>query len=98
MYPYSRYFLTLVFVFWLSACGSFPVQEMSDARQAINAARTVDVKGKSNPLFLEAYNLLKNAESALENGEYDKARELAVKAREKAMASRKKAINSQITK
>jgi len=98
MFPNSRYCFTLLLALWLSACGSFPVQEMSDARQAINAARTVDIKGKSNQLFLDAYNLLKSAEFALENGDYEKARALAVTARQKAMASRKKAINNNGTK
>ena len=92
MFPKNSYFFVFLTVFWLSACGSFPVQEMSDARQAINAARTVNIKGKSSPLFLEASLLLKRAEFALENGDYEKARKLAVAARKKAMASRKNAM------
>lgn len=79
----------------MSACGGLPVQEMSDARQALQAAAEVGAKEKADTLYAEADQLLEQAETALNGGEYKKARELAEMAKEKAILARKQAADTQ---
>ena len=76
-------FVTVVLLF--SACASVPVQEMSDARQAIQAARSVGVDENSQANLVQAKKLLKKAEQALHTGEYKEARVNAVAARQEAI-------------
>jgi len=79
----------------MSACGGLPVQEMSDARQALQAAAEVGAMEKADALYAEASQLLQEAEAALNTGEYKKARALAEQAKEKAILSRKQAVSTQ---
>ena len=78
-----RYFLALALTGFLllPACSSAPVQEMSDARQAIEAAK----QGGSNPDLSEAEALLKEAQLALEAGNYNIAKRKANAARLSAL-------------
>ena len=69
----------------LFGCVSAPVQEMSDARQAIQAAKEAGAQPNAQANLQKAESLLKEAELALENGEYKKARSTAVEARNEAM-------------
>lgn len=91
------YFLLLCLsLLFLAGCVAAPVQEMSDARQAIQAAK--DINGSSasgNASLSRAQQLLKDAESALEEGEYKKARLKARDARESALQAQKVAHNSE---
>jgi Tfp pilus assembly protein PilX len=74
----------------LFSCASAPVQEMSDARQAIQAAREAGAQNSTQSSSLEkAEALLKEAELSLENGEYKKARLTAVQARDEALRAQK---------
>jgi hypothetical protein len=70
----------------LTACAGAPVQEMSNARQAIKAAR--DAAGGSaisTPASLiEAEALLNRAEDSLQKRAYKQARRDAIAARGKA--------------
>jgi hypothetical protein len=67
----------------LSACAGAPVQEMSNARQAIKAAR--DATGPAAPASLiEAESLLNSAEDNLQKRAYKQARRDAIAARGKA--------------
>jgi len=77
----------------LAACAAVPHQKMSDARQAIDAARpVVEAAGEHREGVLEdARSALRKAERHLEAGHYrrageyaDKARRLAIEAREEA--------------
>ncbi|MET0660224.1 MAG: hypothetical protein ABW110_18940 [Steroidobacteraceae bacterium] len=61
-----------------------PVQEMSDARQVIRAARDAGVAAGSNLSLDEAERLLGQAEAQLQRGEYRGARRDALAARDKA--------------
>jgi len=78
----------------MSACGGLPVQEMSDARQALQAAAEAGAKEKADTLYTEADQLLEQAEGALNTGEYKKARTLAEQAKEKAILARKEAVST----
>jgi len=75
-------------LFLLAGCASAPVQEMSDARQAIYAARSVPTH-VTEPSLIRAETFLKRAEAALHVGDYRDARENAKLAREQALLAQK---------
>ena len=76
------------------SCASAPVQEMSDARQAIQAAKEAGAKLASQPSLQKAEELLKEAEAALQNGEYKKAKRTAKEARNQAMQAQKTVLDN----
>ncbi len=83
--------LALALVF-LSACSVAPVQEMSDARQAIQAAKDAGAPQRSPSEFELAQQMLERAQKALELGEYQRARSDALSAKRQALTAREKAI------
>lgn len=74
-----------------AACVSAPVQEMSDARQAIRAAENAGAAQRASSQLDAAYQLLKRAQRNLESGDYSDARRFAVDAKEKAVEARQQA-------
>lgn len=69
----------------LGACAGAPVQEMSNARQAIKAAREATGPSSIAPASLiEAETLLNRAEDNLQKRAYKQARRDAIAARGKA--------------
>ena len=64
----------LVAIWALSACSSAPVQEMSDARQAIQAAKNAVTNEQAQQNIKQAEMHLEEAKRALEKGEYNEAR------------------------
>lgn len=96
--PINRIKLLIASLFlglFLTACAGIPVQEMSDARQALQAAAEVGAKDKASSLYTEASELLTKAELALKEADYRVARNLADEAKEKAILARKKAVSGQ---
>jgi hypothetical protein len=90
----SRFFtiLLLCSLAWgplLAGCAGAPVQEMSNARQAIAAAERAGAETHAPELYDEAQTLLKSAQANIRKQEYREAREQAELAREKAMAARR---------
>lgn len=78
----------------LSACiTSAPVQEMSDARQAIAAAEAADAQRLAPESLDAARQYLIEAERYLQQQSYGAARTNAVRARNRAMAALR-AINA----
>ncbi len=75
----------------LTACASAPVQEMSDARQAINSAEVAGAAQRSPDTLLAAQRLLQDAQARLEAGAYDDARQHALDARDEAIKAREQA-------
>lgn len=69
----------------LAACASAPVQEMSNARQAIRAARDAGAERVAPRELSEAQAHMERAELSLKNREYREARRQAVSARSKAV-------------
>lgn len=67
------------------ACTSAPIQEMSDARQSIQAARAVAPGNISQQNLQTAEDLLKKAEIALGEGDFSVAKKKARQARAIAM-------------
>lgn len=68
----------------LAACSGAPVQEMSNARQAIRAARDAGAERSAPQKLNEAEALLNRAEDSLERRAYREARRNAIAARDKA--------------
>jgi hypothetical protein len=70
----------------LAACGSGPpVQEMSDARQAIAVARQAGAEERAAEQLKDAEELLNRAQEKLSDREYDEARDNALQAKLKAL-------------
>jgi hypothetical protein len=78
----------------LFSCATAPVQEMSDARQAIQAAKEAGMQSPQPPDLLKAETLLNEAEVALQNGDYESARAKAKQARKAALQAQKALNNS----
>jgi hypothetical protein len=79
----------LLAVALVAGCAGAPVQEMSDARQAVKAANKADAKQYAPELMTEAEALIKSASANIRKGEYRVARDEAEQAREKAMEARR---------
>lgn len=78
--------LPLLATLALAACQTAPpVQEMSDARQAITAARDAGAAEKATAEFGLAVEYLDAAEAALARKEYLRARHEATAAKNKAL-------------
>ncbi len=65
-----------------------PVQEMSDARQAIEVARQAGAEAHAGPELTEALHFLESAEHDLDVEEYARARRSALQAKSKALEAR----------
>ena len=73
-------------------CAGAPTQEMSDARQALGAAREAAAAKHAPGAFAAAEGLLREAESARESGDYRTARQVALQSRQKAVNARNLAL------
>lgn len=71
-----------------------PVQEMSNARQAVDAAREARAERYAPEDFGKAERLLKRATAALQSGNYSEARASAVAARQAAVSARNIALST----
>lgn len=84
-----------LFVTVLAGCAiSPPVQEMSDARQAIRAAQEVQAGKHAAATLGQAEELLTHATRSLEQGQYEDARQAALAAKEKAITARDRAMEA----
>ena len=95
---HKRLFYVISFVFLslsLSACSiNAPVQEMSNARQSIRAAKDDNADKLAGDILSEARQRLKSAMRELDAGEYEKARILAVEAKHLALKARQLAVSN----
>lgn len=70
----------------IASCGSGPpVQEMSDARQAIAVAREAGAEERAAQQLRDAEALLDRAQQRLSDRDYDEARQNALQAKLKAL-------------
>ena len=76
--------IMLAALFVVAACESMPVQEMSDARQAILAAREAGAEEHAAEQLTEAEAALKKAEKYLGTRSYGVARRDALRVSEAA--------------
>lgn len=88
--------LAIAIILLISGCAAAPVQEMSDARQAIRAAKQAGAEEKTPSVYSSAEQDLVTAQIALHRGEYSRARHRALKAREKAVLARELSIGDKI--
>ncbi len=84
--------LFAVAILALAACANAPVQEMSDARQAIWSAEANGAARRSPDTLQAARILLQKAQARLETGAYEDARRYAVDARDEAIKARENAV------
>jgi Domain of unknown function (DUF4398) len=83
-----RIIVVLGCIAWLAGCASGPpVQEMSDARQAIVAAQTAGATSATSPEYAAAQAAISRAEAHLQAQEYVRARLAAVQAKKHAAAA-----------
>jgi len=80
--------------FFLTACAvSAPVQEMSNARQSIGAAKDAGAGNLAASLLSEAQQRLRSATRELDAGEYERARLLALESIHLALKARQLAVS-----
>jgi hypothetical protein len=79
-------------VFAMSGCINAPVQEMSDARQAVEAAAAADAADQAPEAFITATAHIQHAETALQHGNYKDARQHAIWAKLHALEAREEAL------
>jgi hypothetical protein len=82
-----RFIAVLIGVACLVGCRNPPVQEMSDARQAIAAAKTAGATPSTSPELEAAQLAIARAESHLQAQEYTRARLAALQAKRHATAA-----------
>jgi hypothetical protein len=87
--PSSLLALALLAGAAMGGCAGAPVQEMSNARQAVKAAERAGAPAVAPVLMSEAKQTLKSAESHLRRGDYRTARDEAELARSKAVEARR---------
>jgi uncharacterized iron-regulated membrane protein len=73
----------------LAGCAGMPLQQLSDARQAIRAAERAGAEKHAPQLLDEARALVESARQATHTGDYREARDDAEQARAKAMEARR---------
>jgi hypothetical protein len=90
-----RFIAVFVGIACLAGCTSAPVQEMSDARQAIAAARVAGATEGASPDLYAAQAAINRAERHLEAQEYTRARLAAMEAKHHAGAALSNAQHSE---
>ena len=84
--------VAIALLFVLAACETAPpVQEMSDARQAIAVAREAGAEEHAPQQLKEAVDFLRRAQQKLNERDYPVARSEALAAKERAQDARKAA-------
>src|SRR6185437_16967896 len=81
----ARWASSLAALVLLVACAGAPVQEMSDARQAVAAPEQTLAGTPASPSLQSAKQYLQAAQAALDAGEYSTARQDAQLARQLAL-------------
>ena len=87
----SLFFFILLFAGTPYGCVSAPVQEMSDARQALQAAQVAGAEEHAAEVLYDARRLLQQAEQELDQRHFQNAREHALRAKERAIVAREAA-------
>lgn len=89
-----RHFYFILLAFSISACSiTAPVQEMSNARQSIRAAKDANAENLAKNVLSEAKQRLYSAMRELDAGEYEKARILALEAKHLALKAKQLAAS-----
>jgi hypothetical protein len=92
--PLSLFVGWCIAILAVTGCAvSPPVQEMSNARQTIQAARDAGAEQHAPELLAIAEKLLDKAAMKLERGDYMVARDFALEAQGQAMLARQKSLD-----
>lgn len=83
--PISLLATTCTVLLFLGGCQTAPVQEMSDARQAISVAKAAGAETRAEDEIRAASDLLESAEHHLSERQYASARRDATEAKLKAL-------------
>lgn len=89
-----RIWLFIVPLLIALGCATAPVQEMSDARQALHSAEEAGVKEFAPATYSDAEQLILEAERLLKKGDYGAAKERAVLAKQKLLVARDAMMNN----
>jgi predicted S18 family serine protease len=92
LHQYSLLIGSLFLLLFTACATTAPVQEMSNARQTIQAAVEAGAEVHAPDELANARELLKDASRELEVGNYPLAREYALQAKQQAMQARQAAI------
>lgn len=85
----------VLFALTLGACATIaPVQEMSNARQSIKAAKDANAENLAANILSEAQQRLKSAMRELDAGEYERARILALESKHLALKAKQLAASN----
>lgn len=87
-----RYLTILSVVLFAAACTTIPIQGMSDARQAFQAAAEADASRLAADEYNEAKILLDDADYFMSQGRYDLAEKIALRAKVISLRARRKAL------
>src|SRR6266850_393358 len=87
MNPMSRFLAAVIGIVFLVGCAGAPVQEMSDARQAIAAAGAAGATADTSPDYYAAQACIVRAENHLQTQQSMRARLAAVEAKRHAAAA-----------
>jgi len=90
--------LVLLPVLLIGCAVAPPIQEMSDARQAIKAAREANAVHNAPQSLRDAEAHMQKATEELELGHYVEAREAAIAAKEQAIRARDNAVRAEQSK
>ncbi len=94
---FGKNYLVIILLLINAGCASIlPVQEMSDARQAVQAAREANAKHYAPTSLDEAERLLEQATQLLEMKNYHRARQSALAAKEMALKARHASSTKQL--
>ena len=86
-------FIFPLFGLFLVACANAPVQEMSNARQAIDSAHQYEADKHAPKLMSMAQKRLFDAEMALQQGQWKMAKKSAIQARNHAIEARAQVVS-----
>lgn len=89
----SGILLIVIVGLFLTGCAmTLPMQQMSDARQAIAAARKAHANQYAPRNYAKALALLQEAQTQMNVGSYDAAERLAISAQKAADRARQKSL------
>lgn len=84
--------LSLLVILSLVACTTIPIQGMSDARQAFQAAVDADASSLAPEEYKEAKVLLEDADHFMAQGRYELAGKVALRAKLVSLRARHRAL------
>lgn len=84
--------VVMLLLLLIAACSAMPAQQMSDARQAIQAADQVNAQEKAPAEYQEARRLLDQAQAEIRMNNYRQAKRLADAAKKAALEAHRQAV------